>query len=312
MDLTIKKKFRKKLLFSVLLLTTVFGLARVYYRLTDDFRMSNMTHEFTANSKWEHPPLGEAKQQELIQILQQPYTYLGKGAQIYAFSSADGEYVLKFFKFKHLRPDWYLAWLPQFSFLESFRNNQIAKRERKLDLLFSGYQLGYASDQENTGLLYVHLNPKESLGFEPTVMIQDKLGFAHVIDLRSVVFALQKKGNTLRTTMKDLLNQGDVDQAKIKLNQIIDMYVIEYQKGIWDRDHGVMHNTGFEGEKPFHLDVGKLSYDPKMKEVANFKPDLLLVTNKILLWISNEYPQYLQEITDSIESKLSYVFEATS
>lgn len=107
--------------------------------------------------------------------------------------------------------------------------------------------------------------------------------------------------------MQELLDQGDVAQAKEKLNQIIDMYVVEYHKGLWDRDHGVMHNTGFEGGHPFHLDVGKFSYDPKMKDITNFKPDLSLVVQKIALWVSTEYPKYRQEIGDSLEAKLSQV-----
>ena len=52
------------------------------------------------------------------------------------------------------------------------------------------------------------------------------------------------------------------------------MYISEYKKGIYDRDHGVMHNTGFVEDYPFHLDVGKFSKEESMRQVKFYKKDL--------------------------------------
>lgn len=184
------QNYKRGFLYLLLAAVALFGLARIYYRTTDDFRVGNMTYDLPDNPQWNIPLPTSEQQDELSHILQQPFSYLGKGAQIYAFLSKDGKYVLKFFKFKHLRPDWYLDWLPSLQPIESFRQAQISRRKIKLDSLFSGYKLAYDLDPENTGLLYIHLNPGK--GTEPKVTVTDKIGITYSIDLQSVVFAVQK------------------------------------------------------------------------------------------------------------------------
>ena len=89
----------------ILLALVIFAGFRLYYRLTDDFRLSNMTYQLPFEAPWKVPALTAEEHQQLGRILDQKFTYIGKGAQCYAFASADQQYVLKFFKFNGCRSD---------------------------------------------------------------------------------------------------------------------------------------------------------------------------------------------------------------
>jgi hypothetical protein len=154
--------------------------------------------------------------------------------------------------------------------------------------VFNGYDLAFREHREGSALLYVHLVPTDNLYLKAHVV--DKIGFERVIDLDPVVFLIQRKGDTLRTRIRQLMEEKRLEDVEEAIACIVQMYVSEYQKGIYDHDHGVMHNTGFIGTRPFHLDVGKLNRDQRMKEVSFYKKDLEHVLWKIDDWVKCHYP----------------------
>lgn len=119
---------RKKLIIAVAIssvLILIVLAARLYLYLTDDFRLSNITYEMPYQKEWQSPPLTALEEEKLANILAQEFSYLGKGSQCYVFSSKDGRYVLKFFKFKHVRPHWIDQFLPSIDFLDSYKTETI-------------------------------------------------------------------------------------------------------------------------------------------------------------------------------------------
>ena len=114
----------QRLIWVVLLITITFFSSRVYYRLTDDFRIANMTYELPYNTDWEIEPLTHSEKENLHSILSQPFYYIGKGAQSYAFMSEDKKHVIKFFKFKHLRPNWFEKLVANVSLFEEYKANR--------------------------------------------------------------------------------------------------------------------------------------------------------------------------------------------
>lgn len=284
----------------------VFALARVYYRATDDFRIANMTYEIPHHKEWEIDPLNPAEKEKLDHILSQKFFYIGKGAQSYAFGSEDQKYVLKFFKFKHLKPSLFVNLLPPIPPFKSYKEQQTLRKQKKLDSVFTGYRLAYGVHKEQSGIIFAHLNKTNDLHRQVTVV--DKIGLEQKIDLDPIVFVVQEKARTMRTVMTDLLSHGELTLAQYRIDQIFDLYLSEYQKGVYDRDHGVMHNTGFVGDKPIHLDVGKLTHDESMKNPDVWQKDIEKIARKINLWISVNYPKVHQGFSNEMEGRLSQMF----
>ncbi len=245
-------------LFIYLLIPTfvLLGIGRLYYYLTDDFRISNISNDYISKKEWEVPALTTIDQSKLDEILQQRFSYIGKGVQSYAFSSEDGKYVIKFFKFKHLRPSPLLSWLPAWTPFNNYRDKKMEKIEKKMAGVFEGYHLAYMKHKSECGLVFLHLNPTK--GLYPSLAVTDKLGRTQLIELDTVPFVVQVKAKTMRTVLHELLENNEIELAKLRITEIFDLYLSEYLKGIYDHDHGIMHNAGFAGAMPIHLDVGKL------------------------------------------------------
>lgn len=286
----------KRWIFGLVLASFLFGAVRLYYRLTDDFRMGNITYQLPFEAPWEVPALTSEEHLQLSHLLNQKFSYIGKGAQCYAFVSEDQQYVLKFFKFKHLKPNLIVDLLPSIPPFKGFKQSCKERKQRKLIGVFNGYDLAYRENRQDSKLLYLHLLPTNNLQLQATVV--DKIGLERQINLDDVVFLVQRKGETLRSRLNSLLKQGRLQEAEQAMATILEMYISEYRKGIFDHDHGVMHNTGFIGNQPFHLDVGKLNKDDRMQQVDVYKKDLEHVVWKMDVWVKSAYPQYYYEISD--------------
>lgn len=298
-----KKQYLIWILLSCLAL---FALVRIYFRITDDFRVANMTYEIPYHPEWDIPDPTPAELAKLKAILNQDFYYIGKGAQSYAFKSADEKYVLKFFKFKHLKPSLFVDFLPPLPYLKEYRDAQVLRKAKKLNSVFTGYHLAYAVHKNDSGLIFIHLNKSDNLHLQAHV--KDKIGLPRTIDLDPIVFVIQEKAQTTRAVIIDLLNQNDLAGAKRHIRQIFDLYLTEYRKGIYDRDHGVMHNTGFVGDKPIHLDVGKLTQDDRMKLPEYYEPDLVKIAHKFGNWLKINYPNAYPDLMHDMEENLSEIF----
>lgn len=232
----------KKCIYPLSVLIALFFLARAYYAITDDFQYNSITEKVEYRREWS-TPVSLEDQKRLKSIVKQEFHYLGKGAQVYAFVSEDQRYVLKFFKFKHLKPSPIMTRLPEVGFLKTIKENYLIRKERKIRNLYLGYYNAFVFDRDYSGLVYLHLNPTDDL--KTVITIVDKIGRVHKVDLDSTVFIIQRKGRTSHDVFKEAFENGDISLASTRASQILDMYVDEYKRGVWDRDHGISHNTGF-------------------------------------------------------------------
>ncbi len=289
----------------------VFGLISafiamgVYFFPGDDLKISNLTSDLPYEAKWEIPALAEVQKARLNEILNQTFFYSGEGGQSYVFLSADQRYVLKFFKFRRFRPSFFVKMLPDIALWHSYRNKHIAKREQKLVTAFTGYKLAYDLHRQESGLIFIQLNPSD---ISRKVTLVDKRHFKRVVNLKNVSYIIQEKGEVLSAALATLLDQRDLERAKQRLDQLFDLYLSEYRKGIYDQDHGVMHNIGVVEDRLFHLDAGKFIQDEHMKQPEYYQKDLTKIALKVQSWIDRKYPQYSQALNQSIEKKLSQLF----
>lgn len=285
----------KRFLAILILLSLAYGGGRLYYRLTDGFLESNIHYAMPADPRWETASLSPQEKDSLNQILSQPFHYLGKGCQSYVFASEDSRHVIKFFKYQRFRPQ---AWLDQIVFLpfvDEYRLGKIDKKKRKLDNVFSSWKLAYEELQPETGVVYVHLNKVAEL--DSTLVVFDKLGFRHEIDLGVTEFMLQKKVDMLCPTLLKLRDAGNFAAAQELIDNLFAMLLSEYERGYADNDHALMQNTGVDGLQPLHIDVGQFVKNPIVADIGVRNQELFNKTWKFRIWLRKNDP-LLADYTD--------------
>ncbi|CRX38130.1 hypothetical protein [Estrella lausannensis] len=264
------------------------GGGRLYYKMTDGFSLENISSSFGFDDRWVTHPLS-AEEKELVDtVLSQEFHYLGKGCQSYVFESADGKYVIKFFKYQRYRQ---AEWVKQFDFIPSVhkhRMSRTAHKQRKLEGVFKSWVVAFNHAKEETGLIYVHLNKTEGLGKRVTLI--DKMNRRHAVDIDQYEFLIQKKGIMLTAHLDFLMREGRVEEAKQFLDALVMQILGEYRRGVADNDPALMQNTGVIDGAPAHLDVGQFDFAPKYAEKSIYEPEIFQKFYKFRRWLTKEHP----------------------
>lgn len=295
---------RRNLLKIFFVCFTIFAIARVYFLLTDDFRMGNVVFNLPHHIEWE-TQLTEEKEAQVKDILSQEFYYLAKGAQSYAFSSEDGRYVLKIFKFKHMKPSFFVKMLPSLTMFEHYKTSHLKRKKVLLDRLFSGYLLAFERHREETGIVHIQLNKTEK--FEQPIVLHDKMGFRHTVQPERLYFVIQEKAVQTEQVLRHALDAGNVALAKKRMHQIFELYHSEYAKGLSDSDIGVMRNTGFVGEKPIHFDVGELTLERGIERAEVQLEDFEKIAAEFDAWFKTNYPKEYPEFVKELHMAMARV-----
>lgn len=274
---------------------SLYGAGRLYYRLTDGFMESNIVYDVPQELRRDTRPLSQENKRALDAILAQEFHYLGKGCQSYVFSSQDGNYVLKFFKYQRFRPQ---AWLDAFAFIplvDSYRLDKIAKKKRKLDNVLTSWKMAYEELQPETGVIYVHIN--KSGDWQKNLVIYDKLGLRHEIDLNGIEFMVQKRARMLCPELLRMKQNHDLGDAKAHIDSLLSLLLSEYQRGYADNDHALMQNTGVYAFTPIHIDVGQFVKNPIAADPNVYNQELFNKMWKFRIWLRQNYSE-LADYTD--------------
>src|SRR4051812_12067853 len=92
---------RRKAIIVLIIILGFFGFRKNSSRVLSEKEISS---SLQPNPAWMIPSPNEEKQLQLQTIFSTPLTFLGEGAQAYAFVSANGKYVVKFFKMRRFTP----------------------------------------------------------------------------------------------------------------------------------------------------------------------------------------------------------------
>jgi hypothetical protein len=220
------------------------------------------------------------------QLLEQPFSFLGEGAQCYVFASRDGNYVIKLFKARHFKPQ--KKWLSEGPLFSSFvspakKKQSQHKWARKFQESCERYVLAFDQLRDETALEFLHL---EKSATSLPVNFQ-AAGKTYTLDLATLPFILQKKGELVPHTLSKLLEQGAREAAKEKLLHLRELLIERARKGITDPRQCFSVNFGFIGNKPIQFDVGKITHDPALdteKEIAR-------TTSNLDQWVENHFPE---------------------
>lgn len=296
-----KKNIQKFLVWFLLACAVIYGAGRLYFYVTAGFTVGNISSNLAYDSRWDTGVLPKEKKAFIQKALSQDYTYLGKGCQSYVFLSADGKYVLKFFKYQRFRPQ---EWLSYFSFIpavDAYRLAKIDKKQEKLNSVFSSWKVAFDELQAETGITYIHLNKTKDLGVD--LKIIDKMGFEHHLNLDDYEFMLQRRAEMLTSTIDHLMKDGKAEEAKHLIDDLLGVILSEYKRGLGDNDHALMQNTGVLDGHPVHIDVGQFVRNEKFKDLNVAKQELFNKTYKFRFWLKKQHP----ELAKFLEQRLNEI-----
>ncbi|MCC5832064.1 MAG: hypothetical protein JJU12_03370 [Chlamydiales bacterium] len=260
-----------------------------YNKITDGFSIRQMSSSLPPCPEFE-VALSAEKKEMLKSCLSQPFRYIGKGCQFYVFESADGKYVLKFFKHKHLRSlDW-LNSIPMPRKLREKSDAKIARRRERVDHLFSSCKLAYEEMSEETGLFYIHLNRVPAL--EKEVELIDKLGLKHRIAVDKFEYLIQTRAIPAKEAFTRVKSE---EELRFLIEQLIAVVLARCEKGIADGDRAFVQNVAFSSYKPgaLFIDTGQFYKEERMRSQEEQIRDLKNRLGNLRHWIEGNSPQYL-------------------
>lgn len=150
-------------------------------------------------------------------------------------------------------------------------------------------------------LVAVHLNKSKHL--QKQVIIYDKIGRKHLVDLDQMEFCIQRRARLICEALLEYKEKGRFNEAKMLIHHLMELILSEYSRGLADNDHALMQNTGVVQGKPVHIDIGQFVFNEDVKKPEVFYQELFTKTYKFKLWLKDYYP----ELADYLEGELSQI-----
>jgi hypothetical protein len=222
------------------------------------------------------------------EILQQPFLYLGKGAQSYVFESQDHNYVIKFYKFPSYQRQF--GWVADF-FRYRFSPKRVQIKQHNQDrfvLSYNSYFLAMTQLAQETGVVYAHLTPSK---LDSTLTIVDRLGIQYHLPLDQLGFVIQRKGLPFLPLLKAAVAQQDLKCAQQMIDSLIELIKARCLKGITDLDNIDHDNYGWVDGHAIHLDVGRFKYDETVKNRTAYQKEILRITQILSDYLQECSPQ---------------------
>lgn len=191
---------------------------RLFYKRNDSFNINEIILNWDSLTTFSSP-----LSDDLISVLNQPFSYLAKGNQFFAFLSSDGKWVIKF---------------PRL--LRHCSHSQLLK----------SLHLCATDLAQETAIVYSHL---EKSATRLNLNLVDLLGHLHQVSLDQVPFILQRAGQPFF----EALDQSE--SPKRLIAAAVGVYRSLHQKGYSNQDPIFHKNFGWCEGRPFILDIGNIT-----------------------------------------------------
>lgn len=288
----------KRIVLFLVALALFFGLQQLIELRTYGFCLQKIfADDIPLKAEWET----EAPHAAVLERLDQPYYFLGAGSECFAFRSADGQSVIKFFKLDVMRPVYVLRGLFLENYIGSPLKRILSLRAFRIRRTFDSLKLSYDRLREETGLLYLHLTPCGQV--HKTLTLYDACGIAHRVDLRTTHFFLQESATALRPHLLDLKEKGDWEEACRCVDSLCALIVERARKGFSDRDPR-LKNFGFRGGRALEIDAG--SFSPCD---VDWRQELFFATTELHAWAEAHYPPLAAYLLRHLEMMLCVLEE---
>ena len=238
-------------------------------------------------------------------VSQQTFNWLGRGMQAVVFETQDGRYVVKFFQVGRLKDPSSRGVMKNL-----FSTESEAKRTERLnhrEEIFSSSKMCFEELQDETGIVYVHLNKTHDKIHG--MKLVDKYGQSHRIRGDDACFVVQKKAKLIIPIFVSLMEQGKVDQAKQRIDQIFDLLLSLARKGFVDGDDALIRNNniGFTGDRAIYIDTGHIFRTQNLDVRERMKYEFQVRLDPLEHWLNVMYPElgaYYKERRENILAAL--------
>jgi hypothetical protein len=221
-------------------------------------------------------------------VSQQTFNWLGRGMQVVVFESQDGRYVVKFFQLGRLKEPESRGFLKNIfsSEPESKRQERRTHREE----LFTSSKMCFEELQEETGIVYVHLNKtKDKIH---GMKLVDKYGQSHRIRGDDTCFIVQKKVKFVIPTFVSLMEKGEVEKAKQRIVQVFDLLLSLARKGFVDGDDALVRNNniGLATDRAIYIDTGHICRVQNLDVYERMLYEFRVRLDPLEHWLNVMYP----------------------
>ncbi len=283
-------KHCRKYILSLLAVSLFYAAGKFSHAQTDGFQIVKITSSLPASPEWETEASTSHDMDLLQKIFLQPFHYLDCGGQCYAFISEDREIVLKLFKMHHLRQYPLLHKIPMPGPLAELKDKFLNFQKQKLGRVFSSCKIAYSELKEETGLIYLNLNPNEAFSALHLQLV-DKLGITHTVNLSNIPFVLQYRADNAFKKLRVYLKQNDIEGGKKVIREILDCLKTRYQKGIKDLDPSLRRNLGLLNDRAIAIDIGGFFHAAAPISIEEAKQELAHDTRRMRIWLEKRSPE---------------------
>jgi len=299
-----KPAFISCAIFSLVLFACFFTYVN-FIKRTKGFSLKKITSYHEYHPKWDIGPLSNEQDLLLNRISSQPFYYLGSGKECYAFVSADGELVIKFFKQKHMHTrSIYNVWpFTKIPYLNIIQSAKVERRNHLRNQTFMSYLIAYQHFADHTGVLYLHLNQTNNL--DRKVTLYPPKGGKVTLELDSMEFLVQRRADFVFSYLEKLLNEHKIKEAKQAIGSILDLIITRSKNGISDFDNNCERNIGFMDGRASLIDVGEFRLTPPTYPSPE---EFYLATEDLKQWLGVRNPELQSFLEVQIQKRLRHDF----
>lgn len=276
-----------------------------FNKLNENFSVENITLK-----EWRTLPNSPKNSpQDVVtarKIFDQPFKYLGKGRQSFVFVSQDDKYILKFIKCQRINVSDIYAKFPLPPFLNKKRQANMAEREDRLARHFTSMALAYDPLKEQTGLLFLHIEPTREV--QKMVTLIDKLGFSHNVEIDTVPYALQIKAQKVGAVLGKLWKKRNIPELTKRLDQLIDLFIERASFGIINPDSSLVqrNNIGYTPTRAIYIDIGTFKRSKRSSDPAYLRKDFQKL-KPIIRWLKSRDKKLARDFELKIEKAVNEV-----
>jgi len=280
------------------------GLVFFCERQTQGFRYHQLLSHIPNDSRWEIPPLTLEEKEYRTVLLNQTFTFIGKGGFCCAFLGEDQKTVLKLYTHHFLD---LFSLCTHFSWEKLLLTSpvDVSALTPYLEFAFKSCKLLYTRAKEKTGLIYIHLNKSQDLISSVTLI--DPIGVRHTIDLNQTEFVLQHRAEPLIHYIERSVQEKKIDNARQAIDNYLDCLLTLCRLGARDLDHGFRDNYGIlDNGVVVSMDISSFTEDHSIQRPGHYKKEIILKSHNLAKWLKKHHPDlfiyYDKKLSELIEN----------